>query len=44
MHDEILQGQMNIFDFISDSNGKGGGSVLQITKDKKVRLIELFAG
>ena len=36
--DDVLKGQMNIFDFITDDNKK------DISINNKIRLIELFAG
>lgn len=40
----FLQGQMNIFDFLENPNKEGGGVSRQVTIDKPIRLIELFAG
>lgn len=42
MFEETLQGQMNIFDFLTDSNTNGKPKPLKIKN--KVRLIEAFGG
>lgn len=41
---DIFKDQISLFDFIDYVDEKGGGVRQQLTIDKPIRLIELFAG